>query len=248
MEAEKILCCANPNDNALTMAALNNGGFGNNPMQWLVWLYAMRWLGYDGNKEGDNYNSRSLAQIQDTLNSNQNSNLLMDAVKGNASAINSLAMATNTSFASVNQAVCGVRAAIEQVGGAVGMSAERVINAANLGDMNIVQQLKDCCCSQKMLVQQMGYEGQLRDQANTAAITSRIEQLANGIQSGFAQVGYAAQANTQAIINSQTANTQRILDTLCANQTQSLRDELAEKDRQLLAANIIAGVKNNCSC
>lgn len=84
---------------------------------------------------GNNANSVQNAEIQGQLNAirnqmsdNQNSGLLMDAVKGN------------------NNAICAVRSGIQDVAGKVGFSAEKVINAVNLGDLNIVQQLKDCCC------------------------------------------------------------------------------------------------------
>lgn len=33
-----------------------------------------------------------------------------------------------------------------QVAGQVGFSAERVINAVNLGDCNVIQALQNCCC------------------------------------------------------------------------------------------------------
>nr|DAJ12491.1 MAG TPA: rhomboid family protein-like protein [Bacteriophage sp.] len=58
----------------------------------------------------------------------------------------------------MQNSVCAVRSAIEQVGGSVGFSAERVINAANLGDMNIIQALKDCCCQTQQNIIKMGYE------------------------------------------------------------------------------------------
>ena len=55
----------------------------------------------------------------------------MDAVKGNNNAITQLASNLNCDFNSLNSAICAVA-------GKVGFSAEKVINAANLGDLNIV--------------------------------------------------------------------------------------------------------------
>lgn len=98
---------------------------------------------------GNNANGVQNAEIQGQLNAirnqmsdNQNSNLLMDAVKGNNNAITQLASNLNCDFNSLNNAICAVRSGIQDVAGKVGYSAERVINAANLGDLNIVQQQK----------------------------------------------------------------------------------------------------------
>lgn len=105
--------------------------------------------------------------IRNQMSDNQNSGLLMDAVKGNNNAITQLASNLNCDFNSLNNAICAVRSGIQDVAGKVGFSAEKVINAANLGDLNIVQQLKDCCC-QNLL--KMGYEQQLATQTQTCEI------------------------------------------------------------------------------
>lgn len=34
-----------------------------------------------------------------------------------------------------------------KVGGEVGFSAERVINAVNAGDCNVIKAISDCCCT-----------------------------------------------------------------------------------------------------
>ena len=281
---EKVYCYGHPGTNqntALETAALMNGGLNgnqmwNNPMMYLVWMWMMRWMngngyGLDTNAEGLNFNSRALSQLQSTVDNNHNNDLVMQAIQGNATAVHELAQTLNTDFNTMSQAVCGVKSAIEQVSGQVGYSAERVINAANLGDLNIVQQLKDCCCQTQQNIVKMGYENQLATerQTNTLAsqlasnhsadmlqdcqyhgsLMSRIDQLANGVTQGFAQVGYAAQQNTQAIIQNATANTQRILDQMCSNQTQILRDTIADKDRELQTQTIINQLRSSgCSC
>lgn len=244
---EKVFCYGHPsayqnNNSALETAALMNGGFNgnqmwNNPMMYLVWMWVMRYMngyGLDANGEGLNFNSRALSQLQSTVDNNHNNDLVMQAIQGNVTAVHELSQTLNTDFNTMSQAICGVKSAIEQVGGQVGYSAERVINAANLGDLNIVQQLKDCCCQTQQNIIKMGYDNQLATERQTntlasqmasnhaadmlqdcqyqGALMSRIDQLANGVTQGFAQVGYAAQQNTQAIIQNQTANTQRILD------------------------------------
>lgn len=52
-------------------------------------------------------------------------------------------------------------------------------------------------------------------------------------------VRYEAAKNTCDIITAANANTQRILDAMCADRTQALRDKLADKDRELTAAQLV---------
>ena len=52
-------------------------------------------------------------------------------------------------------------------------------------------------------------------------------------------VRYEAAKNTGDIISAANANTQRILDAMCADRTQALRDKLADKDRELTAAQLV---------
>lgn len=39
------------------------------------------------------------------------------------------------------------RMQLVKVGGEVGFSAERVINAVNAGDCNVIKAISDCCCT-----------------------------------------------------------------------------------------------------
>ena len=71
----------------------------------------------------------------------------MDGIKGNTTAIGQLATNLNCDFNTLNSAICDVKAGIQQVAGQVGFSAERVINAVNMGDCNVIQAIKDCCCT-----------------------------------------------------------------------------------------------------
>lgn len=70
----------------------------------------------------------------------------MDAIRGNATAITQLASSLNCDFNALNNAICCVRSGIQEVAGNVNFSAERVINAINLGDANLTSALQNCCC------------------------------------------------------------------------------------------------------
>lgn len=243
---EKIYCTDNDallasvmsknNNDPMAMAAmLNNNQWMNNPFIYLVFLMMFGRNGLWGN------NNVQDAEIQGQLNAirtqmqdNQNSGLLMDAVKGNNNAITQLASNLNCDFNSLNNAICTVRSGVQDVAGKVGFSAERVINAANLGDLNIVQQLKDCCCQTQQNLLKMGYEQQLATANQTSTLSSNIcnstnslnnaiNTLSTGVERGFASTNYTTQAQTCEILRDNQRNTQHIIDTLNNHWNQDLQ-------------------------
>lgn len=259
MDAEKVVCydrgaCGN-NDALLATLASNGGmnGAWNNPFAYLIWMCMMR--GWNGNGEnGTDFNSRQIAALHDVVNTNHNNDLAMQALSNNQDAVRELAQAFNTSLGNIQMAVCNVKAAIEQVSGQTGFSAERVINAVNLGDANMMQQMQNACCGIKSAIIEQGYQSQLAIERQTNGIQAQMaanhssEQLQscqnqnqtiaaiNGLstvmQQGFTQLSFSGQQNTQ-----------RILDHMCNAETQALRDKLAEASQKAQTAEIIAALK-----
>lgn len=239
---EKIYCCdhdnsaliaalANNNNNGWETAALMNGGLGganamwNNPMMYLVWLAVLGNGGLFGNRGSMCANTElngRLNAIQAQIDTNHNNDVAISAIQGNHNAIHELAGILNTSFQNVATGICDVRAAIKEVGGQVGFSAERVINAANVGDMNIITAIKDCCCQTQQNIIKMGYENQINNLAQTNTIQSGFDRTNTGIERGFSSVAYEAQRQTCDIINSGKDNTQRIIDVLNNHWNQDL--------------------------
>lgn len=281
---EKILCCdRGGNDNNMwPMAAMMNGGMGgngmwNNPFVYLVWMmFAGRFFGNgngwgDGNGQGaQNIEVQAqLSALREQMSSNQNSNLIMDAIKGNQGAISQLASQLNCDFNTLNSAICDVRGGVDRLAGQVGFSAERVINAVNLGDCGIISQLKDCCCEQKELTQRMGYENQLgqKDIQFTTqrgfcdlgnALERGLAYTNTGIERGFSQTAYATQQQTCDIINAINASQQRTSDLLNghwsqeqANKIQDLKFELSQERQNNLIISRLGGYYggyNGCGC
>lgn len=278
---EKIYCCdRNDNDNALAAAILAgrdhrgmdpaltammaNGGMNgmwNNPFVYLVWMmFAGRFFnngGWDGNGNCQGVQNvemqNQLQAIRSQLQDNQNSNLLMDAVKGNNVAIGQLAQNLNCDFNTLNSCCCDLRQAIAQVAGQIGFSAEKVINAVNMGDCNVIQAIKDCCCQTQRQVADFRADMQLQMCQQTNNLTQQINTLSTGVERGFSQTAYETQKQTCDIINNQNANTQRLIDLLNSHwssedklKIQDLKNELSQErqTRQLLAA--MNG--GNCGC
>lgn len=238
------------NEDPLAMASMmNNNQWMNNPFIYLVFLMMFGNGGFWGNRNG-----LQGAEIQGQLDSlrnqmadNQNSNLIMGAIQGNNCDLKSLASNLNCDFNQLQSSICAVRSAIEQVGGKIGYSAERVINAANLGDMNIIQQLKDCCCQTQQNIIKMGYEQQLATCNQTNTLQNAIQYVATGVERGFAASSFQNAQDKCDIIRSSQDNTQRIIDTLnnhwqCDLQ-QRYNDARLELSQQKQNATLIAALK-----
>jgi hypothetical protein len=222
---EKVYCTGNPSCNNLDASLLYANGM-NNPM-WIVWLMAMRWMGYNG---ADGYGGQGgYAALQNQISDNQNVNNVLRELTQNQNAMQDIANRTNTNIDFVRQSLCQLGAAIQQVEGTTKFSAERIINAANMGDANIIAKLQQCCCENKLLVTQQGYETRLAMKDQTYQLNERLTGIANGLQKGFSDIGYLMAQQKGELINNQNAVGQRIVDTLNSHWkdelSQALQDE-----------------------
>ncbi len=241
------------------MAAMNGNGmnnWANNPFIYLVFMMMFgggNWFGNRNNTQDAEIQAR-INQLSTQMQDGNNTNLLMDAIKGNATAVGQLASNLNCDFNQLQQVVCGVQSAIQQVGGQVGYSAEKVINAANLGDLNIVQQLKDCCCTTQQNIVKMGYESQLGQkdiintiQTQTLAMQQGHNNITTEILRNLATITAQNQQDKCDILRSGEMNTQRIVDVLNqhwqADLQQRYNDARLELSQQRQNAELIAALK-----
>lgn len=223
-------------NNALTTAALMNGGMGgngmwNNPIWAIVFLAALRNGGIFGNNGWDGNGAHpcttsQLTAIQETLNSNHGQTLLMDAIKGNAGSIHELATTLNCNQNAVTAAINSVQSAICNVGNQVGMGTAQVINSIQAGDTSIITALKDCCCQTQQNIIKMGYENQINNL-----------QQSNMIQNGFCQVGYEAAQNSNGIKQAISDQTLAVLNKIDAVEDARKDREIASLTAQLATVN-----------
>lgn len=203
-ETTRIFVPEGNNNNDFLLGSLmnNGGGFGggmNNPFWAIVLLAFLRnWGGFGG----ENGNCQ-LNAIQEQLNTNHGQTLLMDAIKGNQSAIHELATTIGCNHNAVTAAINGVQSAICSVGNQVGMSSAQVINAIQNGNMSLANTLQNCCCDVKQLVTTQGYESRINN----------IQQ-SNMITKGFGDIAFGTQAQTTALAANNDANTRAILGKL----------------------------------
>ena len=256
MEAEKVYCmdgarnsdalayaamANNKGSDPMAMAAMMNGGMGggwNNPFAYMMMLGMFRFMYGDGWNNGggkiqDAEIQAKLNALQNQMSDNHNTDLLMDAVKGNGVALGQLAQSLNCDFNQLQNAVCGIQAAVQQVGGQVGFSAERVINAANLGDLNIVQQLKDCCCQTQQNIIRMGYENQLGQKDLQNSIQQGFSYANTGVERAASNLGYQMSQLGCDLKTNANQNTQRIIDTLNGHWQEDLQLRLNRAEMEL---------------
>ena len=228
-ETTRIFVPDGGSNDALTTAMLaNGGGFGggmwNNPIWAIVFLAALR----NGGIFGDNNNGgrNQLSQIQDTLNTNQGNTLLMDAIKGNATAIGQLAQTLGCNQNAVTSAINAVQSAICSVGNQVGMGQMQIINSVQAGNTAIANQIAQCCCDNKLLTTQQGYENRINNL-----------QQSQLIQNGFAQVGYASADQTCQLKQCINDGNNRVIAKLDSIEDSRKDREIASLTAALTAAN-----------
>ena len=218
--------------NAMLPAMMMGGGFGggmwNNPIWAIVFLAFLRNGGLwgDNNCGGGNCATTQLSAIQETLASNQGQTLLMNAIQGNATSIKELASVIGCDFNAVQTAINGVQSAICNLGSKNDMNSMQIVNAINSGNASLANQLASCCCDVKQLVTNQGYESRI----------ATLQQT-NAIQNGFAQVGYASAAQTNALAQNNDSNTRAILAKLDQIEDSRKDREIASLTAQLATVN-----------
>jgi hypothetical protein len=199
---------------AETMALMNNGGFGgawNNPLMYIMYMWLFRymngngWGGYGDGAGPANFNNRDIAQLQNTVDNNHNSDLIISAIQGNGGAIHELASNLNCDFNALSEGICSIRSAIEGVGAAVGYSSEKVINAIANGDAGIINAVQQSACSTQKSILEMGYQSQLQGERQAGILGSKIDQFSAASQLSNCQqtnaLSTAINASTNAIAN-----------------------------------------------
>lgn len=166
----------------LTAAMMNNNNMMNNPWAYLVLLGMMNG-GFFGGNRGANNDALSietmnrLNSLQAQMNNNQNSEWLRSALQGNSFAASQLAQNLNVDYNALQSSINGVISAVNTVGANTGMGFAGVSQAISNGNLNIIQQMKDCCCNLRTEVLQQGFQNQLQtvNQTNDILTGVRVE-------------------------------------------------------------------------
>ena len=198
--------------NVLAMMG-GNGGFGGQNGIWGVIYLAIVASIFGWNNGGfGGFGGRGGNGLPAELAGNAGRELLMQAIQGNASAINQIASTLNCSSQQIESALCNIQ-------NSVGLTGTQIINAIQSGDNNIVTQLSSCCCNILQAVERQGAATQLQNCQNMNTLTREMND------------------NTRDLRDATQAQTQAILAKLDAAETRVLQDKLdAERQKSATLA------------
>ena len=187
-------------DPAALMAMMNNNyGFGGNGAWW-IWIILLFfcWGGFGGTGFGRGASDAS--RLASELNTDANTNLLMQAINGNKEAISSLSNTLNCDFNSVTAALNNINSGVSKISCDVKLSGCEVINAITSGNAALASKLAECCCNTQRSIDsvnlnltKMGYEDQL-------AMCNQTNTLVNTMNQNTLSLRDSNLANTQAIL------------------------------------------------
>lgn len=172
-------------DPSVLYAMRDNEGFGGSGFFWVIFLFFLMGWGGNGWGNGGFGANGGTGFLANQLNNDAGRDLLLQAIQGNGNAIGQLATNLNTSITAVQGAVNSVLSAVQSVGSQVGMSGLQVQNAIQMGDASLSRQLCECCCENRLLTTQQGYEAQLRTVEQTNQLGSQADRNATSILSAI---------------------------------------------------------------
>ena len=169
--------------NVLLAMKGNNGMCGEGGwFMWVIFLFFL--MGWGGNGWGG-FGGNGRGGIANEINNDYGRSLLMDAIGGNRNALSNLATQLNCTEGQIQNAISALTSQVQSVGNQVGMSGMQTINALQQGNMQIAQQIANCCCENRLAICQQ-----------TGTLQNAINNVATGQERGFANVAYETQRQT----------------------------------------------------
>jgi hypothetical protein len=249
MAEEKTYVFGNDSANSLPLAyALNGNGWNNGGYGLGGWgggivgfLLGLAFGGF-GNGFGGfgGFGGNGLGGL---VNSDSNRDVVLQAINGTDADVRQLASTLGMNYETISQGITDARLALANVGSQVGMSGLQIQNAILSGDASIVAKLQECCCENRLLTTEQGYQAQIRtieqtntlgSQAdrNTAALTSAINAFHNDMTREFCEVREREMSNK--------------IDTLTAANT-ALRNQIDNANQTAAVAAMLAPIQKEVS-
>lgn len=211
MADEKTYVFDGASSNNIPLAYALNNGYGNNGgflggwgggiVGFLLGLaFGGGWGGFGGFGGGNGIGSM--------VNADSNRDVVLQAINGTDADVRQLASTLGMNYETISQGITDARLALANVGSQIGLSGLQVQNAILSGDASITAKLQECCCENRLLTTQQGYEAQLRT----------VEQTN--------QLGSQADRNTGSIINAINAQTIAMNDQFCALKERELQNKI----------------------
>lgn len=186
-------------DPNVLLAMKGNNGFGGEG-GWFIWVIFLFLMGFGGNGWGG-FGNNGRGGLANEINNDYGRGLLMDAIGGNRNALSNLATQLNCTEGQIQSAISALTAQVQNVGNQVGMSGMQTINALQQGNMQIAQQIANCCCENRLAICQQ-----------TGTLQNAINNVANGQERAASSLAYATQQQTCDLHNAIKESTQTIVD------------------------------------
>ena len=179
------------------MAMNNNGGlFGGNGWGggilgfFLGLLFGNGWGGngfFGGNGWGG---GNGAGFLSNQLNNDSGRELLMNAINSNGeasrAAISALAASLGQDFNLVNSAVQTLQSGLSSLALQQAVSVPQIINSIQSGDAALQSKLCECCCENRLLTTEQGYQAQIRTLEQTNALGSQADRNTRSITDAIA--------------------------------------------------------------
>ena len=177
-----------PENNGATVPAwmaMNNGGLfgGNNGwgggiLGFLLGLFfGNGWGGFGGFGGGWGGNNGA-GFISNQIDNNAGRELLMNAINSNGeasrAAIQNLATMLGQDYTQVSAAVAALQSGLSNLALQQAVSVPQLINSIQAGNADMAQQLCKCCCDQRQLTVEQGYQNQLATLSQTNTLGTAI--------------------------------------------------------------------------
>lgn len=206
-------------DPNVLLAMKGNNSFGGEGgwFMWVIFLFFL--MGWGGNGWGG-FGNNGRGGLANEINNDYGRGLLMDAIGGNRNALSNLATQLNCTEGQIQSAISALTSQVQSVGNQVGMSGMQTINALQQGNMQIAQQIANCCCQTNNNITTQGYESKLAICQQTHAINDN------------------ANANALMLRDTNQSNHLALMGKLDQMQTQAMQDKLdalREKNSALVA-------------
>ena len=187
-------------DPNVLLAMKGNNGFGGEGglFIWVIFLFFL--MGWGGNGWGV-FGNNGRGGLANEINNDYGRSLLMDAIGGNRNALSNLATQLNCTEGQIQSAISALTSQVQNVGNQVGMSGMQTINALQQGNMQIAQQIANCCCENRLAICQQ-----------TGTLQNAINNVANGQERAASSLAYATQQQTCDLHNAIKESTQTIVD------------------------------------
>ena len=192
------------------MLAANNGGFGgwNNGLfggsgigAFIGALFGSalsNWWGGNGGFGGFG-GGAGMAALGAQATANNTADTILRAIDGTDSDVRLLATTLNSDVNSVKSNLSDLSVGLTALSGQTGLSAQQILNGVLMGDANLSRQLCECCCENRLLTTEQGYQAQIRtieqtnqlgSQAdrNTASVVGAINALHTDMTKEFCDV------------------------------------------------------------